>query len=252
MATGFSTAVRTLTILPLRGGGEEEYGRSLYWYPAAGLVIACIVAPVVMGLHAAGAAAPEWGAFLALLFGTVLTGGLHADGLADWGDSLGRLHDREKMLEVMRDPRIGAFGVLALLAVFLGKWIVLARLLEDDAFLWLAAACMTSRFVIVDLAASMPYARNTEGVGRRIAEECRPKHVIVAALYSGAILAAVFGSAGPAALVLGWLAGRAFGFWCRKYAGGVTGDLFGAGSELTELTVLAAGLSLAPGGKWWL
>ena len=167
--------------------------------------------------------------------GIVLSGGLHLDGLADWADSLGGA-SAERRLAIMKDPRVGAFGVLALMAILLAKWVALVRLGEFGAP-WVVTAYAVSRTAMVDLAVALPYARKEGGTAAAIVGDARPWHRVVCGVSA---LALVIGVSGVAALALGWLIAAAFGRWCRRRVGGATGDLLGAASEIVETAVLLA------------
>jgi len=183
---------------------------------------------------------PGGAAFIALLAGVVLTGGLHLDGLSDWADGLGGQGDRNRILAIMKDSRTGAFGVMALGLAFLGQWIALSRLTSLGLAHWIIAALVISRAVQVELAVRLPYARPEGGTGASFVEGARPGHRLWA--WGQALLLAVglLGPLGAAAVLLGWLGGLVFGSWCRARVGGITGDLLGAGSVLTESLLLLA------------
>jgi adenosylcobinamide-GDP ribazoletransferase len=261
MWRGFVTAVRTLTILPILGRDAASVAAALYWFPLVGLLIGLLQwgagglvgATAIKGWPAGSAAA-------ALVAGAVLTRGLHLDGLADWADATAVLAGREKALEVMRDPRIGALGAVALVSVMLVKWVALTRLAATDALVWVLPACVIARAVQVELAASLPYARVGGGMAAGFVRGAGRPHRL-AALASAALLVLVpFGGRGALALLLAWTFALGFGETCRVRYGGVTGDLLGACSELTETGVLViaamaadpdAGVRVLGWGGWF-
>ena len=246
MWRGLVTAVRTLTILPVPGGEAPSVAMSLYWFPLVGLLIGLLQwgagglvgATAIKGWPGGAAAA-------VLVAGALLTRGLHLDGLADWADATAVLAGREKALEVMKDPRIGALGAVALVSVMLVKWVALTRLAAADALVWIVPACVIARAMQVELAALLPYARAEGGTAGAFVGGAGAAHRL-AVLASAALLVLVpFGGMGAAVLVLGWAFARAFAWRCRVRYGGVTGDLLGACSELTETLVLAAAALVA-------
>ncbi|MBM4143879.1 MAG: adenosylcobinamide-GDP ribazoletransferase [Lentisphaerae bacterium] len=247
MLRGLITAIRTLTILPVPGRDAEKMSASLPWFPVVGLLLGAILWAVARGAMALTPLFwPEAAGVLVVVGGAVLTRGLHLDGLGDWADGFWGARDKEKVLAIMKDPRTGAFGVVALVSVLLGQWVCVTRLASAGGLEWILVAYVISRTMQVDLAVAHPYARAEGGTGAPFVAGARPKHLLVAILVAGALLLAV-GRGAPVclvALLIAWLMTRLFGFRCRRRIGGITGDLLGAGSVLTETTVLFIGAVL--------
>jgi len=244
---GLVTALRTLTVLPVPGRDAEQLSAALPYFAPVG----ALVGGALYGLMAAAGRLPGgWpagAAVAAVLGGTVLTRGLHLDGLADWADGFGGGRDRESTLRIMKDPSVGAFGMLALVGVLLAKWVALARLAECGTALWVVAACVAARTVQVDLAVWLPYARAEGGKAEAFVKGSRPAHFLVTLVLAGALVIGLCGPVGALALGVAGLVGRAFGLWCKRRVGGVTGDLLGAASELVETGLLLA--CAAPGAR---
>ena len=182
-------------------------------------------------------------ALLALAIVTVLTGGLHLDGLGDTFDALGSRAGRERALEIMRDSRIGSYGVLALGFVLGLKAVLLLALPGSlETMIWgLALALTAGRWGMTIGCALGTYARK-EGLGAYFVADTGFRHVCAGAVVpvacalwhprivsDGTALAAVAGAA-----VMAW----AWTGFCTRRFGGVTGDTLGATNELSELTVL--------------
>ncbi|HJN17180.1 MAG TPA: adenosylcobinamide-GDP ribazoletransferase, partial [Armatimonadota bacterium] len=187
---GLGTAIRTLTILPFPGREASPMSESLYWFPLVGLIVGGLEFIGARGI--AQLTEPDWAqgiAVLVVVLGAILTRGLHLDGLADWADGASVMSGREKMLEVMKDPRVGALGAVALIGVVFTKWVAVMRLAEGGAVLWVVGACVISRAMQVDLAASLPYARAGGGTAAWFVEDAGWGHRIVAV--GGALLLAV-------------------------------------------------------------
>ena len=171
-----------------------------------------------------------------------ITGGLHWDGLADCADGLGGGHDRTRALEIMRDSRIGSYGVLALVfAIGLGA----SALAQFDGAVPLAAALVlgvSSRLAMVLLLLALPPAR-ADGLGRQGAG------IPASALLPGAICALVLiawaGLAGLAALAACVIAAGSIGTLARRRLGGQTGDVLGATQVCAEILGLIALAALA-------
>jgi adenosylcobinamide-GDP ribazoletransferase len=241
MLRGLVTAGRTLTILPVPGRDADDVASALPWFPIVGLLLggilygaACLPLPVPW--H-------EGVAVLLLALGSLLTRGLHLDGLSDWADGFWGARDRDRVLEIMKDSSIGTFGGTALVCVLLAKWVCFVRILDVGSLQWIPAAYIISRVAQIDLAVSQPYARSEEGTGSPFISGARWHHLLIGALLGCLLLGGMFRSdftwviAGVAALLIA----RLFGLWCRRRVNGVTGDLLGACSEIVEVVVLTAG-----------
>ncbi|MEE9239676.1 MAG: adenosylcobinamide-GDP ribazoletransferase [bacterium] len=236
---GLATALRLLSVLPIPGRDADQMSSALPWFPLAGAALGGILYGMALLLDGwSGGGWPEGVAAAVLLGSVMLTGAFHLDGLADWADGFGGGHTSQEALAIMKDSRIGAFGVIALVLVLLIKWVSLARLVESDAFIWIVAAYIVSRTMQAELAAWLPYARPEGGTAASIVQGARPFHRICALISALIMVLILGGPAGVLALGAGWVACRGFGWWCRRRLGGVTGDLLGAGSEIVETLIL--------------
>jgi adenosylcobinamide-GDP ribazoletransferase len=186
---------------------------------------------------------PEGTAVLLVVGGVVLTRGLHLDGLSDWADGFWGARDRAKVLAIMKDSRTGAFGSLSLILILLAKWACFLGLIRGGGEEWIPIAYVVSRAAQVDLAVAWAYARPEGGTGASFINDARPVQLAAALGLAAAMLFVLFGLAWHwvVALAVGWITARTFGLWCRRRLGGVTGDLLGACSEITETVLLAIG-----------
>lgn len=246
MVRGLVTALRTLTILPVPGRDAERFSDSLYWFPLIGLVIGTLEALLARAGVLAGWY--EMAALLALGGGLVLTRGLHADGLADLADGFFGGRNREAALRIMKDPNVGSFGSLALILVMLFKFVCLLELVRYQAFGTLTAGVLLARTGQVLLASSLPYARAEGGTATAFVEGAGWPHLLVALGSAFLFLLYPVGFGWQRALFLlasAVVSTLALGLLSRRKIGGVTGDVLGACSELTEAFVwFAAVLSL--------
>jgi adenosylcobinamide-GDP ribazoletransferase len=177
-------------------------------------------------------------AALLLAAWVLLTGGLHLDGLADSADAwVGGHGDRERTLDIMKDPRSGPAAVSALVLVLLLKFAALAALLQGGAGAVLLLAPLLGRTALLGMLLTTPYVR-AGGLGAAIAGHL-PRRAGLAVLLAAA-LGACFVADGWKALLavlgVGWLLRRAF----LARLGGVTGDTLGATVELAEAAALLA------------
>ena len=232
-------ALAFLTRLPVpaRAVQPHELGRALAFFPLVGALIGAILGAAQLGLSAAFT--PNLTALLVITLWALLTGGLHLDGLADLFDALGGGRgDRQRMLELMRDSRIGAHGAAALGLLLCGKVLALAALPRPLATTTLLVAPAVARFGAVLLLVAFPYARD-EGLGRAFRDHGKARDVAVAALLMQGC-AAILGHRSVVPVVLSLLLAIALGWVMRKKLGGLTGDVYGAAIELSELAFLLA------------
>jgi adenosylcobinamide-GDP ribazoletransferase len=253
MLGGLASALRLLTVLPLPnlGGsgvlaratasGEHFSARAaLPFFPLAGALVGAVAAGAYwLGLHGLSAVA---GAALAIAADLLVTGNFHYDGLADTADGIWAHHSRARALTIMKDSRVGAHGVSAVVCALLVK---LALLAQGDA--WqvgiIVSAAAVARACAVYAAAAAPYAR-AEGTGQSTSDGARAWHVLVALAISAAVGWLAAQSVGLVGLGAS-LAAAAFITWrISRRLGGMTGDTYGATIVLTELVALAAMLAV--------
>ena len=117
------TAIRFLTVIPICFGMKNDgrfFHASLIWFPAVGMLIGTVASAGVMAL--AFFLPPPVLAIAAIAILAAVSGCLHLDGLADSGDGLLSARSKKKALEIMRDSRSGAMGIVALVIVLLAKY----------------------------------------------------------------------------------------------------------------------------------
>lgn len=238
-------AASFLTRLPLPDTGIIAVGglaRAMRVFPLVGAMIGALGGLVLLGADWGLPALPA--ALLAVLAMVLLTGALHEDGLADAADGLGARGDRDRRLEVMRDSRSGAFGVLALIFSVGLRAAALADAPDALAGLGaLVASAALSRAIIPAVMQVLPPAR-ADGLGAgagcpdiTIAAIAGVLGVAIAFLGLGATTLAAVAAAGLAVAAGVMLSRRAFG--------GYTGDILGAHQQLAEIAIL-----LAAAGAW--
>jgi adenosylcobinamide-GDP ribazoletransferase len=202
---------------------------------------------IALGAHALGLS-PLVAALLALSTMALVTGALHEDALADMADGFGGGRTRDRVLEIMRDSRVGAFGVLTLILVVGLRAALVADLVVSP---WvvpvLVAAGAVGRCAAALILGLLDPAR-IDGLG---AGAARPRSGPLAAclVLTGGLVAVLFGGQRmAAALLLGgllatlWVAWRA---WARL--GGQTGDIAGAAALLAETGALLGALATLGG-----
>lgn len=229
-----------LTRLPVRTqtAKEAEIGRAIAFFPVVGLGLGMTLAAAAWLARTLPPTVTAVG-LVALLASA--TGGLHLDGLADVFDGLGGSHgDRERMLAIMRDSRIGAHGAVALVLVVLAKVLAIGVLLQRGATWPLVLFPAVARWVVVPLITRFAYVREI-GLGRTFNDRGSTTELVWATVFAAAMvfwagIDAVVPTAAALAVALG------FGVWMRRRLGGLTGDAYGAAIELAEIAFLAAAM----------
>ena len=225
-----------LTIWPADFASDDPapVGRAMAWYPLVGLLLGGCLAGAWWLLGSAGELLR--GALVVTLW-AVLTGGLHLDGWADCCDGLLATCSRERRLEILRDPRLGAFGATGLGLLLLIKVAAVASLSGPSA---LAMAPVAARWVLVLAARRWRSARPggmgdafRAGLGRRELALAGATMVAVAWLLGGQIL-----------VITALITAALLGNFAASRLGGLTGDVYGAiveASETAALVVAALG-----------
>ncbi len=236
-------AAAFLTRLPLpvpEGRGIAAVAGACRAFPLVGAAIGLAAGAVFLAAQFLGLGV--WlAAALAVTCQVLLSGALHEDGLADVVDGLGA-YERARRLEIMRDSRIGTYGVLALILATVLRIAAVAGL-ADNALAGLVVAAALSRAVMAWPMALLPPARD-DGL---VASAGTPPRggVIEGALIALVLALVISGPAGIlaaataafAALSVAWLVGRAIG--------GITGDVIGAAQVLAEIAALLALVALS-------
>ncbi len=236
--------------LPAEAAQPGALARAAWAFPLAGAVVGGVAGLALLAAEALSLDSMV-GSFVAVAAAVLLTGGLHEDGLADVADGFGGGHDRAGKLAIMRDSRIGSYGVLALvLSVGLRVSLLASLATSGGAALALMAAGALSRAAMVPVMATLLPAR-TDGLGVGAG---RPKWVTAgAAVMLGVILAGL--ALGPweagawedivlaawtflAAMIAAVVAAVGVAVLARRQIGGLTGDVLGTVQQAAEIAVL--------------
>lgn len=218
------------------GGG---IGRASAYFPIVGLVVGAVGA-VVLWAAAALSLPPSIGAGLAIIALVLATGAMHEDGLADSADGLGLTRPKEQTLEIMRDSRIGVFGVIAVVASLGFRWAALSAIAVvslGQAMLVLIAAAVISRAVMPVIMAALPPARS-DGLAH---DAGRPGAGHVAACLFIAVIIVIVGldiGLAFSAAIVAIIAVGGFAWFVQRRIGGQTGDVLGACQQIAEIAVL--------------
>lgn len=216
------------------GHSPDGLARAARYLPAIGLLVGGFGALVFWLAQAIWSQAVA--VLLSMAATIALTGAFHEDGMADTADGLGGGWDKAKILAIMKDSRVGSYGVIAIVLALLGKYTLLISLPAEQVGLALIAGHALSRVCAVSLMAFMDYARDdAASKSRPVAGRLGIGALLFALACTGWPLlffapAAVLAGVGLAALATLWLAGK-----CRRWLGGYTGDCLGAIQQLAEI-----------------
>lgn len=230
MFQGFALALSMLTtvhIFKVHDFYKGINGYAVMFYPLVGFLLGVIL----LGIHsllAPYAPSLHVGIIIFVLW-VLLTGALHLDGFADTVDGL--YVKKEKALEIMKDPHVGAMGMIITAVFLIAKASSLAHM---ETFYLLPVILMLSRLGTVLLIYFYPYI-TPNGMGALAKEELTKKQMLTALSYSLAIVALfkawiLF----VATLLVMFVIQKAF---VKRY-GGFTGDIYGFGIEASELVLL--------------
>ncbi len=225
------SAVSFLTVL---GTGRPPDARTFRWFPVVGALIGGLLG--VVWWASAEITSPAVAAAVVVAADLVITGMLHADGLADSADGLLPHLDRVRRLEVMRAPDVGAFALTVVPTVLLLRWVALGSQPVEPLVLVGLWAC--SRTLAATVPAIVPYARD-DGLAAPFLDGARP-WVALGLVPAGAILVAVDPLLGVIAVTMALGTAAALVIVARRRIGGFTGDVLGAAIVLAETAGLLA------------
>ena len=243
-ANDLKGSLRFLTRLPMgraTSSDDSALAQAAWAFPLAGLVVGVIGAAAYVLAYELRL--PAWvAATLAVAATLTVTGALHEDGLADTADGFGGGDTRERKLEIMRDSRIGTYGVCALILSMLLRVAALAAFLNPAAAVWaLIAAHGGARATLPLFMALVPPARRdglAYAAGRPSSER-----VVTASVLGILILAIALGPAhGIAALILLLVVIALMAWLSLVQIEGQTGDVLGAVEQVSEIVILLVAL----------
>lgn len=238
MMKGFILSLQFLTRIPLKAGIEmnsENIARSTFFFPFTGMLIGAVSAAAYYLGHFAGRDVAALCGVVALIF---ITGGLHIDGLSDTCDGFFSSRDRERILEIMKDSRSGTFGVVAIVLDILAKYVLLSKL-QTGAVICLVIACANARLGAVMLMSFTKTAR-PGGLGAMFSEVASKKYFYIGALVYTALIALIFGPELILVLLAALIAVFLVAYKSYRTIGGLTGDVYGAAIEISEIVSIAA------------
>jgi adenosylcobinamide-GDP ribazoletransferase len=241
------TAIQFLTRLRVRSGPyqQDSLARAVKFFPVVGLLIGSgsLLVYWVLAPHLPLMVV----SLLVVVYFVTVTGCLHEDGLADSVDGFGGGWEREKVLAIMRDSRIGTYGAAALALSLLARVFLIASLPRNEVTSYLLVAPVLSRWTTLPLSLFLAPARERnegqiDGQGARIARLTSRGNMIIGSLFTLVISIAPLRVRALAPILASAGITLATGLYYNRRIGGVTGDCFGATNQLAEIAVYLCGV----------
>lgn len=232
-------ALQFLTVIPFKVNKVSVTGivYSLAWFPLAGLLLGLLLTAVnfvLIQLNFSNLA----GSVILVVMLACITGAMHLDGLADTFDGIFHSAGKEERLRIMRDPHIGAMGVVSIVSVLLLKVSILSALSQYFKPTALILMCVLSRWSVVLAMFKFPYARE-DGKVKVFTENINLKIFSLATILALLLAFIIWQAQGLLLLAAIGIFSLLFSKFVHKKIGGITGDTLGALLELSEVIALA-------------
>lgn len=240
MIKGLILSLQFLTRLPINISidfNHKNIRNSIFFFPLVGAIIGAIGGFVY---HILSPLNIEIASFVTMLVLIILTGGLHIDGLSDTFDGFLSNRDKEKVLEIMKDSRIGAFGVLSIVILLLFKYILIKNIPNPPIYLILSLA--NSRLVASYIISYKKCAR-PGGLGD-LFNKSNPKKLIILSSIIYILLLFTLNKGYIIPLIATILTGEIISQISYKKIGGLTGDVYGTIIEIGECISLLTYLGM--------
>lgn len=233
----FATAMCFFTRIPCPTYySQDSLNRCNRYFPLVGAVVGGIGALVYWG--ALSVFSVQVAVLLSMASTILATGAFHEDGFGDVCDGFGGGWTQEKIMFIMKDSRMGAYGVIGMVLMLGTKFAALSSMAPDMAIPAIVTAHMLSRAMAVSTMWSLPYVRDDEtSKAKPIAKNLRKKDLALAFI-SGLLPLALWPSGWYVAVLLPLFVVKYFlERWFVKWIGGYTGDCLGTVQQVTELAV---------------
>jgi adenosylcobinamide-GDP ribazoletransferase len=219
---------------------SDSLSRAVKFFPLVGLVIGSGAALLQRMLL------PHLGrpvlALVVLIYLVLITGFLHEDGLADVADGFGGGWDKDQILAILKDSRIGSYGATALILSLLARYLLLATLPLEHFAAYIISAHVLCRWSSLPLSYFLTAARDTGGQGARIARLTTTSSLVAGSIFSFFIVIFALRWASIAPIIASLITVVVTGWLYYKRIDGVTGDCFGATNQIAEVAVYFCGV----------
>jgi adenosylcobinamide-GDP ribazoletransferase len=245
IANSFLVATQFLTrlpVTPLEEFSTDRLAASTVFFPLVGLLVGA--GGVLLHRMLSPYANSSVAVVVILIYLVTVTGGLHEDALADAADGFGGGREREQVLAIMRDSRIGSFGAIAVVLSLLGRFVFLTNLPAQRFSGYLLAGQVLSRWTTLPLAYFLPAARAGNGQGGTLAQKIGVGSLLIGTVLAVGIVGIFLRQRTAWLLIVALGAVVLTGAYYRRRIGGITGDCLGATIQITELAVYFSGVML--------
>lgn len=235
--TGFQFLTR-IHLVTQTEWSMDSFARSVKFFPIVGAIIGLILAGIIFGMQnfCGDRVHSHILAILIIIIEIMLNGGLHCDGFMDTVDGVFSGRSRERKLEIMKDSRVGAFGVMAFCLLALLKYSFFVDMEPNRLFLAVLVMPIVGRIGLVLAVTLYPYAR-ADGMGK-LFYRCAHRKTLFVAVVLALLLLVPLGKMAVISGVVGSFAAIVFSTYVSKQLNGLTGDVYGAVTEFTEIAAL--------------
>lgn len=235
MLNDLKVALAFLTRIPINHGPQISLRRSAALFPLVGALIGLIGGLV---FYVSSAILPPLvSASISILVTVAITGAFHLDGLADICDGLIGGWDREERLKILKDSRHGTYGVAAISLQLILQVCLLSALSPRDGLFTLIVLHTLSRLVPIFLML-IPATSGHDGMGASVSREIGAKEPLVGSLITVLLIAPIMGLNFLLLCAILFLTLSIFALWVIRKIGGMVGDAFGAGEQISETMIL--------------
>lgn len=243
-AQDIGTAFQFLTRIPIPAAAipydPAALSRATRYFPVVGLVIGSGAA--LLHHLVAPHLPPAPTALAVLIYLVLITGCFHEDGLADAADGLGGGWNRDQILTIMKDSRIGSYGAAALILSLLARFILLLEIPTAQFAPYIISAHVLCRWSSLGLSYALPPATEASGLGSRIAALTSRSSLIAATIFTLAVVLIALHWLALAPIAATLLVTALSGWYYHRRIAGVTGDCFGATNQLVEIAIYVCGV----------
>lgn len=234
----FILALQFMTRIPIDINLDvkrEDFKKTVKFFPIIGLIIGLFEASIYLVCFRIFS--ESMAAFFTVLSHLFITGGIHIDGLSDTVDGIFSGRSKDRILEIMKDSRVGTFGSLAIVFLILGKIISISDIPHHLRITTIVLAPIISRTMNIFLMYNRKYARQQEGMGDMFIGVIDKTEFNIA-LFLGIIISIIIGRLnGVILFVLCFIFTLCFRNYIENKIQGLTGDILGASDELNELLI---------------
>lgn len=235
MLNDLKVALAFLTRIPINHGPQISLRRSAALFPLVGALIG-LIGGLVFYLSSA-ILPPLVSASISILVTVAITGAFHLDGLADICDGLIGGWNREERLKILKDSRHGTYGVAAISLQLILQVCLLSALSPRDGLFTLIVLHTLSRLVPIFLML-IPATSGHDGMGASVSREIGVREPLVGSLITVLLIAPIMGLNFLLLSAILFLTLSIFALWVIRKIGGMVGDAFGAGEQISETMIL--------------